>query len=166
MRELIDGVLASIHVFLFGSSTSLGLLSNVNYNKVLFWIFIVFVIRMITLSVFDRRPGIRLVANLAAAIVFCVIASMFRFQKEMRLVSEVALFLTAFNALYIFLLWLPIRFQYSPSADEKINELMMQGELSVEDHEQLYKLRKRGREAYENNVKWLFKPSKVEKPKY
>ncbi|HEU5046992.1 MAG TPA: hypothetical protein VFT64_04030 [Rickettsiales bacterium] len=166
MRDFIDWIIASIHTFLYGSSTSLGLLSNVSYNKILFWIFIVFVIRMITLSVFERRPGIRILANLGAAIIFFAIAAPMRFQKEMRLVSEAALFLTSFNALYIFLLWLPIRIQYNPKADEEINEILAHGELSVEDNERIYKLRKRSREAYENNVKWLFKPGRVKKEKF
>lgn len=166
MRDIIDGIIASIHAFLYGTSTSLGLLSNVNYNKVLFWVFIVFVLRMIALSVFDRKPAIRLLANFVASIIFFVIASTMRFQKEMQLVSEVTLFLTSFKVLYMFLLWLPIRFHYSPKADERINELMMQGELSADDNEELYRLRKRGREAYESHVNWLFKPGRVKKDKF
>lgn len=166
MRELIDGIIDGVHVFFFGDSSSLGLLSNVNYDKILFWIFIAFIIRLVIVRVLSDNSALRLAVHFVAALFFFVAASFIYKEKELLLISEAALFLTTFSGMYFFLLWLPIWFQYNPSADEKIKELLSKGVLTEEDNNELYKLRRQSSEAYDNNVKWLFKPRKVKHTEY
>jgi len=160
VNHFFEEAMKGISLFIFKSFDSL---RWIDANRFMFWLFMYALVVLAVYRLFKRGALFFAGLNLSVFLILVAVSILF-FPKdhEMLYAAGTCLALFVFLFFFLLLLWIPIRLQYDPKAEEKIQLLLMQGPLNDEDLNHMYRLKARSREAYESNVKWLLnsKPKK------
>ena len=157
LEDIFDGINT---LFIFNNNQ---FLENLNMGKLMFWIVVFAMVALAIYRYFKYNP--LFFAGFNCSISFLLIAVnkvFFPASYEMLYAAELYMSVLLFMYLYLLLLWIPIRLQYDPKAEEKIQAVMMKGPLGEAEMKELYRLKASSREAYQNNVKWLFRLERPE----
>lgn len=156
MNHFVEDIMAGFNSLF--SFNHYGLLEKISFNKLLFWLVIYSMIILVVYRILRNRPLSFAAVNLFI-LLCCVVAGSLWFtgNREMLLAAEMMMGLLTFLYLYLLFLWIPIRLQYDPQAEEKIRQLTVKAVLNDEEIKRLYHLKASTKAAYDNNVKWLLR---------
>ncbi len=128
---------------------------KISYPHIAMWAVILLAISLYIYRDLKHRPFLMALGYFVFYAIAIFVAVNMR-NMEFLIASEGYMALLFIVCLYFFFMWLPMRLEYDPKAEAKIQLLNAKVNITHEDMELLYKLKRSTKEAYDIKFKELF----------